>query len=128
MSAALYCTLSPVGGAPLELDELDALLELDELGPPLELLELELLDTSPPLLLEPTLPPVPPDGSSRLLRSGSTPYAHAPSSDASDTKIIFRADTTFNRRFCMSKPSFFFLPETRIDEQLPVHLVAYHDS
>jgi hypothetical protein len=83
----LYSTLSPIGGAPLELDaldaldeldeldELEALLEFDELDAALELdelPELELTETSP-LLLEPTLPPVPPVGSSRELRSGSTP-------------------------------------------------------
>ena len=117
-SEALYCKCSPVGGEPLELLELLEpleLLELLELAPLLELLEfaepleLELeLSIAPLLLLELPLPPVPPEGVSRLLRSGSTPYAHAASITENETNIALFADTTFNHRVLMSRLTFYW--------------------
>lgn len=111
ISDALYCTLSPVGGAPLELDELlelDALLALDELlelEAPDELLELDELEPvgapPSPLLLELELPPIPPDVVSRLLRSGSTPYAQATNNTGSATKITLPANDPGQFRSCM---------------------------
>jgi hypothetical protein len=118
----------------LELLELLALLELLELlelelATPLELLELELLVPSP-LLLEPGLPPAPPVGISRLLRSGSTPYAHAASSAVADKNITLDADNTFKHRVCMSKLSF-LLAMIRREHALrrsTNHLITYHGS